>query len=222
MCRLALVPGVRVRRMHNAIALAVAAIMVGMSCGSPLVAGVPGQERVRTVAPLSTPADGAGAPGLDWTGLAKVVTLLGGPEGTLVLGAALLGADPPTGEMAINASVSTALVVETLKIGLGRARPYVPGEHGRFTGPSLSGQYHSMPSGHSANAFAMATVLAHRYPEQASLLYGLALVIGLSRIQLGVHWPSDVIAGAAIGLFVGDQVVQGRLHLLELDGMPSR
>lgn len=208
--------------MNSAIALAVAAIMVGMSCGSPLVADVPSQERVRIAAPLAPMAAEAGARGLDWTGLAKVITLLGGPEGTLVLGAALMGADPPTGEMVVNASVSTALVVETLKIGFGRARPYVPGEHGRFTGPNLSGQYHSMPSGHSANAFAIATVLAHKYPEQASLLYGLALAVGLSRIQLGVHWPSDVVAGAAIGLFVGDRVVQGRLHLLELDGVASQ
>jgi len=171
---------------------------------------------------LSTPEDGAGAPGLDWTGLAKVVTLLGGPEGTLVLGAALLGADPPTGEMAINGFCIDCACCGDAQDRVGAARPYVPGGTRTFHRPSLSGQYHSMPSGHSANAFAMATVLAHRYPEQASLLYGLALVIGLSRIQLGVHWPSDVIAGAAIGLFVGDQVVQGRLHLLELDGMPSR
>lgn len=216
------VPGSGVKRMHNAIALAVAAIMVGMSCGSPQVADIPMQEKVRIATPLAYPAEGLGAAGLDWTGLAKAVTLLGGPEGTLVLGAAFLAAHPPTGEMVINASVSTALVVEALKIGLGRARPYVPGENGRFTGPNLSGQYHSMPSGHSANAFAIATVLAHKYPEQASLLYGLALAVGLSRIQLGVHWPSDVVAGAAIGLFVGEQVVQGRLHLLELDGVRSQ
>ncbi len=190
--------------MHNAIALAVAAIMVGMSCGSPQVADIPMQEKVRIATPLAYPAEGLGAAGLDWTGLAKAVTLLGGPEGTLVLGAAFLAAHPPTGEMVINASVSTALVVEALKIGLGRARPYVPGENGRFTGPNLSGQYHSMPSGHSAK------------------LYGLALAVGLSRIQLGVHWPSDVVVGAAIGLFVGEQVVQGRLHLLELDGVRSQ
>ena len=207
-----------VNSMHNAIALAIAALMVGMSCNSPATAGISGQEGIQVVSPVSVSAGGAGTSALDWTALLRAVTLLGGPEGTLVLSAALLTADPPTGEMVIDASVSTALVVEVLKVGFGHARPYVPGENGRFTGPNLSGKYHSMPSGHSANAFAIATVLAHRYPEQAALAYGLALAVGLSRIQLGVHWPSDVVAGAAIGLVMGNQVVEGRLHLLELDG----
>ncbi len=68
--------------MHNAIALAVAVIMVGMSCGSPQVADIPMQEKVRIATPLAYPAEGLGgaAGGLDWTGLAKAVTLLGGAQ----------------------------------------------------------------------------------------------------------------------------------------------
>ena len=198
--------------MNKAIALAVAALMVGMSCRAPAIAAAPSAQAARTAA---TPEPLMLEPG--WAGIARIITHLGGAGASIALSTALLVYDAPTGEMMLNATTCTAGIVEALKIGLGRARPYVPGGSGRFTGPSLSPDYHSMPSGHTANAFAMATVLSNRHPDWSPALYGLALAVGLSRIELGVHWPSDVVIGAAIGLWVGRQVTEGRLRLFAFD-----
>ena len=204
--------------MSKAIALAVAALMVGISCRAPAAAAVP---LAQVAGPAVAPAVGPGVRGLmpesGWTSIARVITHLGGAGASFALGAAFLAYDPPVGEMLVNATAGAAGVVEALKIGFGRARPYVPGENGRFTGPNLSPDYHSMPSGHTANAFAMATVLSHKYPDWSPILYGLAVAVGLSRVELGVHWPSDVVAGAGIGLWVGTWVAEGRLRLFALD-----
>lgn len=198
--------------MNKAIALAVAALMVAMSCRAPAVAATPAAPAAGAV---GSPAPLSLEPG--WTDVSRVITHLGGAGASVALSAAFLAYDPPTGQMLLNATACTAGIVEALKIVLGRARPYVPGDSGRFTGPSLSPDYHSMPSGHTANAFAMATVLSGKYPNWSPVLYGLALAVGLSRIELGVHWPSDVVIGAGIGLLVGTQVTQGRLRLFAFD-----
>ncbi len=198
--------------MNKAIALAVAALMVAMSCRAPAIAATPAAPAVGGV---GSPTPLSLGPG--WTDIARVITHLGGAGASVALSAAFLAYDPPTGQLLLNATACTAGIVEALKIGLGRARPYVPGDSGRFTGPSLSPDYHSMPSGHTANAFAMATVLSGKYPNWSPVLYGLALAVGLSRIELGVHWPSDVVIGAGIGLLVGTQITQGRLRLFAFD-----
>lgn len=57
----------------------------------------------------------------------------------------------------------------------------------------------SLPSGHTAAAWLMASVIAHFYPPFALLGYSWAALIGMSRILLGVHYPSDVIAGMLLG-----------------------
>lgn len=68
----------------------------------------------------------------------------------------------------------------------------------------------SLPSGHTAAAFLMATAISVIYPQWLILAYSWAVAIGLSRIALGVHFPLDILAGAALGsgsvafiLFVG-------------------
>ncbi|MBI3954803.1 phosphatase PAP2 family protein [Candidatus Gottesmanbacteria bacterium] len=65
--------------------------------------------------------------------------------------------------------------------------------------------YHnfSFPSGHAVISFAAAYVLARKKPKMKWLFYSLAVIISFSRIYLGKHFPSDVIAGAIIGLGIG-------------------
>jgi membrane-associated phospholipid phosphatase len=63
----------------------------------------------------------------------------------------------------------------------------------------------AMPSGHTMSAFATAAVLAQEYPRFAPLFYGLALWVGIARVQQSTHWFSDVVVGAALGTLFGWQ-----------------
>ena len=61
----------------------------------------------------------------------------------------------------------------------------------------------SFPSGHTAGSFAAATALAAFYPRDRSLLLLTASAVGVSRVYLGHHFPSDVLAGVALGGLTG-------------------
>jgi len=65
----------------------------------------------------------------------------------------------------------------------------------------------SFPAGHAATAFAGAMVLAYAVRRLAVPLFVIAAVIGFSRVYVGVHYPTDVLGGAAIGVVVGAVVV---------------
>jgi undecaprenyl-diphosphatase len=58
----------------------------------------------------------------------------------------------------------------------------------------------SFPSGHAAGAFLMATLFGHFYPGLHIPFYSAASIIGVSRIYNGLHYPSDVMAGTALGV----------------------
>jgi undecaprenyl-diphosphatase len=64
----------------------------------------------------------------------------------------------------------------------------------------------SFPSGHTMNAFAIATVVALRFPALSPALLLLAASIGASRVVLGLHFASDVWAGGALGILIGGAV----------------
>ena len=86
-----------------------------------------------------------------------------------------------------------------LKSQIKRDRPchVVSGVHQRV---SPSDQF-SFPSGHTAAAFVIATLTACFFPVLTAPAFAWALLGGLSRIYLGVHYPSDVLAGLVIGIF---------------------
>ncbi|EAS43554.1 phosphatase PAP2 family protein [Photobacterium profundum] len=69
---------------------------------------------------------------------------------------------------------------------------------------------YSLPSGHTAAAFIMASLISSYYPEWAWIVWPWAIMIGLSRVLLGVHFISDIIAGALLGVVCFD-IVKGAL-----------
>lgn len=102
-------------------------------------------------------------------------------------------------------------ITHTLKPLIGRARPTVFDEHGLFGRKVLDGafDYVSFPSGHATHAGALFAALAFCFPRYRLIFLALALWFAMTRILLGVHYPSDVTAGLLIGL--GSAFVIARL-----------
>jgi len=100
---------------------------------------------------------------------------------------------------------AAGVVDQILKNVSCRARPTAPGAGTFFASfPCFPAPYAtaSFPSGHATTAFATAAMLALWYPRSTGVCVGLAALVGLSRIVLGSHFPSDVLAGALLGSVV--------------------
>ena len=90
------------------------------------------------------------------------------------------------------------LAVHSLKLILSRERPYTIIEQLNTFGINLKD--YSFPSGHTTASFSIATVLALNIPGISLLTFFIATIIGISRIYLGVHYPTDVVAGIILGI----------------------
>jgi len=92
-----------------------------------------------------------------------------------------------------------------IKIGIGRKRPNLGEGPYCFSGPNLEAGRMSMPSGHTAFTFAVASYISSetKNPLITILAYGTAITVGYSRIKEDKHWASDVYLGALIGISVG-------------------
>lgn len=105
--------------------------------------------------------------------------------------------------------ILSGIVVEVLKFIIGRARPIFFDEFGivGFFPGTFEWAFNSMPSGHTALSFAGLVMLGMLMPRFKILTWGLAILIGLSRVAIGAHWPTDVLLGAFIGMVAADFVL---------------
>lgn len=92
---------------------------------------------------------------------------------------------------------SDMIAARVLKPGIGRVRPCHELENVRLL-VSCGGK-HSFPSNHAANAFAAVMTLSFFYRRYAGYFFTAAVVVGLSRIFVGVHYPGDVLGGFILG-----------------------
>jgi membrane-associated phospholipid phosphatase len=127
-----------------------------------------------------------------------------------------------TGLIAFETLIDANLVAEAIKLIADRARPLESDGRGHFQ-DSTNGRWNSsFPSGHAINTWALASVIAHEYPKPVVyiLAYGLASTAMMARVGARKHFPGDVVAGGAMGWFLGDYVY-GHRHNRTLDRKPG-
>lgn len=118
--------------------------------------------------------------------------------------------DPRAKSTALDSIAATAIgpgiIVNATKYLVGRGRP-TDGK-GAYNFEPFSG-HDSFLSGHTTEAFALASVITEHYPAMwvKVAAYGLAGTVGYARLNNNRHWASDVLAGAVVGTYVGKTVV---------------
>jgi membrane-associated phospholipid phosphatase len=110
--------------------------------------------------------------------------------------------------------LTTGAVVQILKHFIGRARPKLTYDH-VFIGPSFKSGYDSFPSGHSAMVFFFAYTLSRYFPKYRILFYLFALAVSIDRVEELAHFPSDILAGAIVGLIIG-KIFSGKISSLKV------
>ncbi|HCO18727.1 phosphatase PAP2 family protein [Gudongella oleilytica] len=145
------------------------------------------------------------------------VTDLGGAVFTTIFATALIVfGSKQVKFMGLEAIVALSfgqIFVQSLKKLFSRERPYKILEHLHTFGIDL--RDYSFPSGHTTASFSLATTIALNMPKFTILVFFMAIIIGMSRIYLGVHYPTDVAAGIILGITASVTV---HMHFLPFVG----
>lgn len=135
----------------------------------------------------------------------RTVTHLGGADMTIAASFLLIvlsSGEPKLTAIASGLALSAShLPVHVLKQLFPRKRPYLMIEETKFPANPL--QDYSFPSGHTTAIFAVVTPYVLFIPQLSIVLIPLGLLVGISRIYLGLHYPSDVLAGGILGSITG-------------------
>jgi undecaprenyl-diphosphatase len=165
--------------------------------------GTPGLWPIRILTDFGKDENVLSVLGVVLVGVAFVAAGLHGTRRALLLG---LG----TRLQFLFLSVALSVFVgEILKYLIGRGRPFVGGKADPFNFIPFegTGAYASLPSGHAITAFALAFAVSALWPRLRAFMFTYAIVILLTRLVLLAHHPSDVVAGALVGM-VGAMAVR--------------
>lgn len=99
---------------------------------------------------------------------------------------------------AASALVARYFFTEVIRLFYNRPRPFESLPDVVQLIPHAGGG--SFPSGHAALAFAVAAAVSFYYPKTSILFFLAAFSIGISRVAAGIHWPSDILGGAVVGI----------------------
>lgn len=178
----------------------VVALAGGAMVGAALAAlRVPALQRADVV--VHDVVEAVGRPALDK--LVVYTTDLGSAYAVLSAAGTLAARGRPRSGLDLAALGSTAwILAQNAKQRVRRLRPYEAHGVRRLIGRPTGS---SFPSGHACVAAAWATMLADRaaVPGARRAFYGLAAWVALTRVYVGVHYPTDVIGGAGLGLALG-------------------
>ena len=115
----------------------------------------------------------------------------------------------------LSSIIICTLLVYSIKIAAHRPRPFVMLRLAEADLLIRENPYTSFPSGHTAAAFATASILSFYFKKWLIPAFAAAVCAGLARVYLLVHYPSDVVAGAVIGILISLGVIYISRRVME-------
>ena len=130
----------------------------------------------------------------------RSLTQMGSTAAAVIISIAMMLYNKHIGFMLVLNLLSSQLIIQLLKRIVNRPRPYKTLEWAIAISPPKC--RYSFPSGHSGSALSIALMLSSFFPFIKIALIAIAILVGISRVYLGVHYPTDVLLGFVISYAV--------------------